>query len=120
MASWVIHGFLWLGVGLAVAYLLFGMNRHYLLWLGLAFLCVAASLWWPALRWVTAAGVLLCLVFAVVEGVRYLRARLVRLRREQQEREASFAEMELALAKARLAKQQAAAQTDASESSSTP
>ncbi len=107
MGQVVFQCCLWLGLTLVVAYLLFGLQRGYLLLMGLGFLGCALSLLLPLqLRWLAVVPALFLYVLALVDAVHDSRARLERLRAEQREREASFAELQLALVEAAKAKEE--------------
>lgn len=82
------------GSVLVLAYLLLGLTRRYLLYLGLTFLAFAVSLRAPHLaRMVLFALALVALIFAIHDAIREAKRRLISLREESRERETAFGEI---------------------------
>lgn len=100
------HAFLWTGVLLVVAYLLYWRQKSLLMLAFMSFGCTSLTLvsllpngfLLLACQLIVGAATLCCLVLAIVNLRAEMADRLQRLHEEQRRREEAFAELQLALA----------------------
>lgn len=89
------------GIGgiLVLVYLLQGLRRSYLMFLGLGFIALGVALALPKSLLLTLAVALALFIMGFIDAVRDSKARLRKFRADQQQREEAFADMMQAIAK---------------------